>query len=70
MELDARRINTAHHLWCRAVFMRRASRSILGRCKIPVSRYIFLYCTSYYVQGGNDSGFENNKHFSTFSGTE
>ena len=35
------------HLRCHAVFMRRALSSILGRCKRPVSHYIFvLYCTS------------------------
>ena len=40
MEFDARHMKTA--LRCRAVFMRRASSSILCRGERPESRYIFL----------------------------
>ena len=46
MERDARRMNTALHLRCRAVFMRRASRSI--RC----SRENPYPVTSLYVSYG------------------
>ena len=40
--LDARRMNTALHLRCRAVFMRRTSRSIRCSRENPISRYVFL----------------------------
>ena len=42
MELDARRMNTALHLRCCAVFMYRASRSIRCNREKPSSRYVFL----------------------------
>ena len=42
MELDARRMNTALHLRCCAVSMRRASSSIRCSCEKPISRYIFV----------------------------
>ena len=42
MELDARCMNTALHLRCRAVFMHGASRSIRCSREKPISRYVFL----------------------------
>ena len=42
MELDARRMDTALHLRCGAVFMRRASRSICCSREQIISRYVFL----------------------------
>ena len=49
MELDARRMNTALHLRCRAVFMRRASRSIRCSREKPSSRYVFLMRLSFQL---------------------
>ena len=42
MDRDARRMNTARHRRWSAVCMRRASSSILGRCKRAKSRYVFI----------------------------
>ena len=42
MELDAWYMNTAFHLWCRAVFMRRESHSIRCSREKPISRYVFI----------------------------
>ena len=44
MERDARRMNTARHRRWSAVFMRRASSSILCSRERPESRYVFIIC--------------------------
>ena len=49
MELDARRMNTALHLRCRAVFMRRASRSIRCSREEPISHCVFVCDILYYL---------------------
>ena len=53
MELDARCMNTALHLRCRAVFMRRASSSIRCSRDKPISRYVFV-CNTVGTFGPQD----------------
>ena len=57
MEPDARRMNTAHHLRCRAVFMRQASHSIRCSREKPISRYVFIWhlCSYFHPYTGSQS---------------